>query len=180
MKKVLIGGSRRLSYLDAEIRQRLDRLIAEQSCVLIGDANGADRAVQEYLGSRRYRHVVVYCTAGVCRNNVAGWEAREVKPPHRTRDFAFFAAKDAAMANDADEGLMLWDGKSSGTVVNVARMIAAGKPVDVYVAREKRLRTVTSRAELQALLAGCDTKERERIRHRITEHAGGYAQPALF
>ncbi|MGZ5441159.1 MAG: hypothetical protein ACXW5U_05340 [Thermoanaerobaculia bacterium] len=40
-----------------------------------------------------------------------------IKPPHRTLDFEYFTAKDAAMAEQADYGLMLWDGESVGTLL---------------------------------------------------------------
>jgi hypothetical protein len=47
-----IGGSRKISRLDAEARRRLDRMIEQQLPVVIGDASGADKAVQRYLHAR--------------------------------------------------------------------------------------------------------------------------------
>ena len=49
MKAVFIGGSRRISRLNAEVRSRLDRIVDQKLPVLVGDANGADRSVQQYL-----------------------------------------------------------------------------------------------------------------------------------
>ena len=41
--------------------------------ILVGDANGADKAVQQHVASRRYEHVLVYCM-DECRNNIgAPW-----------------------------------------------------------------------------------------------------------
>ena len=73
MTKVFIGGSRKIGRLGPEVRQRLDRIIEKKIQVLIGDANGADKAVQMYLRSRGYYRVQVFCMDGVCRNNVGGW-----------------------------------------------------------------------------------------------------------
>jgi hypothetical protein len=52
--KVFIGGSRRITRLEAEVRRRLDRIVEKGLPVVIGDANGADRAVQRYLNDRRF------------------------------------------------------------------------------------------------------------------------------
>ncbi len=97
-----------------------------------------------YLAERGYRNVQIFCSAGDCRNNLGPWEVKSIKPPHSRRDFEFFTAKDAAMAEEADVGLMLWDGESSGTLVNAARLIAAGKPVVVYITPDKEFRTLNA------------------------------------
>jgi hypothetical protein len=70
MIKVFIGGSRGIRRLGPEVRKRLDEIIRKQLFVLVGDANGADKAVQNYLHERGYDRVEVFCTGGHCRNNV--------------------------------------------------------------------------------------------------------------
>jgi hypothetical protein len=75
MDSVFVAGSRALSKLDASVKERLDNIIAKQLTVLVGDANGADKAVQRYLAERNYEHVFVYCM-DVCRNNPGNWPAR--------------------------------------------------------------------------------------------------------
>lgn len=180
MKKVFIGGSRRISRLNADVTRRIDQITERSLCVLVGDANGADKAVQAYLSERQYPNVRVFCTAGQCRNNVGRWPVTSVAPPHRIRDFQFFTAKDSAMAHEADVGLMLWDGQSSGTIVNVARMVATDKPVVVYVSQRKSFSTVKSRSDLDALLSLCPSDVRKRIDEYILEHAGELAQSRMF
>ena len=64
MIKVFIGGSRRVSRLDAQVKARLDEIIRKQLPVIIGDANGADKAVQDYFHQHAYEHVEVFCTEG--------------------------------------------------------------------------------------------------------------------
>jgi hypothetical protein len=46
---VFIGGSRHITRLEAVGRRRLDRIVEKGLPVVIGDANGADKAVQRYL-----------------------------------------------------------------------------------------------------------------------------------
>ena len=125
-------------------------------------------------------NVQVFCSGGHCRNNLGPWKVKCVTAPHSRRDFEFFTAKDAAMAEEADVGFMLWDGQSSGTVVNAARLIAAGKPVVIYVAPEREFRTVKSRSDFEALLSHCPSEIRQRIDRYIANHAGEYTQHAMF
>ncbi len=72
MKNVFIAGSRAVSKLNAQIRERLDNITKQNLLVLVGDANGADKAVQRYLAKSGYQNVVVYCME-TCRNNLGGW-----------------------------------------------------------------------------------------------------------
>lgn len=61
MHSVFVAGSRALSRLNAQVKERLDNIVKQNFAVLVGDANGADKAVQRYLAERGYRNVVVYC-----------------------------------------------------------------------------------------------------------------------
>src|SRR5262245_32341408 len=130
-KHVFIGGSRRISRLNAELRERLDRIVEKQLHVLVGDANGADRAVQQYLRDCGYSNVDVFCVAGHCRNNVGGWPVQEIPAPKGLRGAELYTVKDRVMTDRSECGLMLWDGKSSGTLANVVRLIEQQKPVVV-------------------------------------------------
>lgn len=148
MTKVFIGGSRRVSRLDSQVRERLDEIVRKQLWVLIGDANGADRAVQHYLQSCGHSQVEVFCTEGRCRNNLGNWKLRAVHPPHGgKRDFEYYAAKDRQMTEECSIGFMLWDGKSRGTLSNVLRLIGQGKTVVLYLAPAKQFRTLRSESD---------------------------------
>jgi hypothetical protein len=180
MSKVFIGGSRQISRLNDEIRRRLDQIVQRQLWVLVGDANGADRAVQAFFHERRYPNVTVFCTGAACRNNVGGWQVRLVTPPHKTKDFGFFTAKDLVMAGEADAALMLWDGESAGTIVNLARLLARGKISVVYLAPQKVFRTLKSASDLRELLALYPPSVTTRLDRYIAEHAGEYLQSGFF
>jgi hypothetical protein len=179
-KKVFIGGSRKITRLSEQLMKRLDQIVIKKLRVLIGDANGADKIVQAFFAERGYRNVQIFCSAGHCRNNLGKWEIKSVIPPHTRRDFEFFTAKDAVMAQEADVGLMLWDGQSSGTVVNAARLVAAGKPVVVYIAAQREFQTVKSRTDFEGLLSPCSPEIRQRIDRYVTSHAGEYTQYGMF
>jgi hypothetical protein len=151
MNCVFIGGSRRLGRINAELSHRLDNIIEKQLRVLVGDANGFDRAAQAYLAEHGYPLVVVYCTAGECRNNVGEWPVHAVEYQGRDRGLEFYTAKDDAMLRDADYGLFAWDGKSKGTVRNIRKMAEQGKPCVVYISPVKKYVTVRNSKDASAL-----------------------------
>ena len=154
---VFIGGSRAVSKLNSVICARLDDLIKRGCTVFIGDANGADKAVQTYFARHHYDKVVVFCMEE-CRNNVGSWPTRSVEPPSERKDFSYYAAKDFVMSKEAQCGVMLWDGKSKGTLQNMLNLVGAGKRALVYFAPTKDFRVLSNGQDLQALLARCQKR----------------------
>ncbi|HSG40490.1 MAG TPA: putative addiction module antidote protein, partial [Thermoanaerobaculia bacterium] len=148
MEAVFLGGSRRIARLNDNIRSKLDELIGRGLWIFVGDANGADRAMQQHLADRRYERVVVYAVAGSLRNNVGDWKVCLVDPPKGARGFELYSAKDKQMASDASYGLMLWDGKSRGTLENVHNLLAQGKPVAVHLGPSRRFVGLKSTEDL--------------------------------
>jgi hypothetical protein len=166
MIKVFIGGSRQVSRLNAQLRGRIDNIISKGFSILIGDANGADKAVQAYLRSVQYENVEVFCTEGVCRNNVGGWRVRSVPADTRERNAQFYSAKDRVMAHEADVGLMLWDGNSIGTLLNAMRLIDMDKRVVIYVVPDGNFKEFRNKDEWQRFFAGCDAEVRRKAEQR--------------
>ena len=160
---VFVAGSRQISRLPAEVKARLDTMIEKSFQILVGDANGADKAVQRYFADKAYPNVLVHCMKDHCRNNVGNWPTREVAAPRGARGFDYYSLKDRAMAEAAEYGLMLWDGKSKGTVNNVVNLSRDHKPVVVYVAPTKQFRTIKTFNDLKDLLAQGDSDSVERI-----------------
>jgi hypothetical protein len=151
--KVFIGGSRTLSRLTAELRDRLDGIVAKGFPVVVGDANGADKAVQTYLHAKGYREVEVFCSGDEARNNVGEWPLRHIDAEGARDRREHFTFKDRAMAREAALGFMLWDGESLGTLLNVVRLIAKGKKALVYMSTTRTFTDVTSKAELDQIVA---------------------------
>lgn len=151
MTSVFIGGSRRLARMTPDVARRLDKIMEKGFSVLVGDANGFDRVAQAYLAGCGYQDVVVYCTAGVCRNNVGGWPLHAVEYHGNDRGLEFYTAKDDAMLRDADYGLFAWDGKSKGTLRNVRKMAERERPSSVYVSPIRKFVTVRSTGDAMHL-----------------------------
>jgi hypothetical protein len=166
MTTVFIGGSRAVSRLPSVVREKLDDLINRNCTILVGDANGADKVVQQHFAQRGYSHVIVYCMDH-CRNNLGGWPLRQVSRPGARKDFTYYAVKDAAMTQDAKCGVMLWDGKSKGTLNNVQHLINEGKKTLVYFAPERAFRKLTSEQDLEELLQRCSQEHLQAAQRQI-------------
>ncbi len=160
---VLVAGSRQISRLPTEVRARLDTMIERGFQILVGDANGVDKAVQRYLADKSYPNVLVHCMKDHCRNNIGNWPTRQVVAPRGAKGFDYYSVKDRAMAEGAEYGLMLWDGKSKGTVRNVVNLCRDHTPVVVYVAPTRQFRTIKSIDDLKDLLAQGDSDSVGRI-----------------
>lgn len=173
MSAVFVGGSRRLSRLNSQIRQRLLGLTQKRFTVLVGDANGADKAVQTFLASEGYRDVEVYCMEGECRNNVGDWPTVFVRPQRDKKDFAFYAMKDAEMSRKAEYGFMLWDGKSKGTLNNILNLIQQGKMALVYFSPDREFVAVKRRTDVEMLVSRCDPEAKRLFEKalRLTDRA---------
>ena len=163
MTKVFIGGSRRISSISADVRRRIDNIIEKQLSVLIGDANGVDKAVQKHFHSRSYNFVEVFCSGMRCRNNIGGWPVREIVPRGERKDFRYYSTKDRVMADEASFGLMIWDRKSIGTLMNMRRLLSQNKKVVVYVAPTKDFIDLTQMNDIDAVLIQLAPGLRQRI-----------------
>ena len=167
MTKVFIGGSRFINRLNNMVLERLNNIITNQYRVLIGDADGADTAVQDYLQKMNYHDVSVFCSGDICRNNLGNWEVVYVDVPQNLRGNKFYMVKDAQMAELADYGFMLWDGKSPGTINNVFNLLLGGKKVLLYYAPEKHFYTVSKPEDIEQLLMKCELQEIDKIDKKI-------------
>lgn len=165
-QKVFLSGSRRLGRLNAKIRERLDNILSKHLHVVVGDANGADKAFQAYLAQRVYPHVTVFCSNGRCRNNLGEWEVESVAVPPRTTGRDFYTFKDVAMAENADCGLVLWDGESIGAINNVLELLQRGKIAVVYFSPEQQFATLKSGDDLLRLLQHVDPENLTEIRKK--------------
>ena len=146
--------------------------------IFVADANGADKAVQQHLANRSYPHVLVYCMDR-CRNNLGDWPTKQLTRPGVRKNFAYYAEKDAAMAEDAQCGVMLWDGKSKGTLNNIQNLISSGKKALVYLAQDKAFHSLSSQDDLHALLDRCSPAVIEYAQRQIRTKLSGSRQLTL-
>lgn len=168
MTTVFVSGSRHLGRINDMIRDRIGNMIEQDFRIVVGDANGADRALQKNLADARYENVVVFCSGETCRNNIGKWDERHVPVDSRLKGRAFYTQKDMAMAAEADYGLVLWDGKSVGSIGNVLELLKREKSVVVYFAPEKRFFTLSSLNDAKALLERCDAESVSAISKKIS------------
>ena len=161
--KVFIGGSRRISRLSSEVQRRLDELIANDSQIVVGDANGVDKSVQQYLHEKGYREVEVFCSGARCRNNVGNWPTRQVAVTSSKRDFDFYATKDLRMSEECSSGLMIWDGESAGTLMNVLRLVKQNKSALIFEAPKNRFLELKKDSEWKDFFSACSDDVRRRI-----------------
>lgn len=156
MTTVFLSGSRKIGRMADEVRGRLENMVQKGLTIVIGDANGADRAMQSCLHDLGYSDVTVYFVGAAPRNNVGNWPTRNVVVDAKLQGRDFYARKDEEMAGVADLGFVLWDGKSSGSVQNMQWLLAQKKAVVVYYAPDRQFYNFRSEAELVDLLSGCD------------------------
>lgn len=167
MNSVFVAGSRTIGWLNDQVRERLGNVIACSYRVLVGDANGADNAGQSFLFERQYDNVVVFCSGGRCRNNVGAWPTQRVKVPSGMTGRAFYTCKDIEMAENADYCLMLWDGKSAGTMNNVLELVKRGKKTLVWLSPKGVCLSVSSLSDIEALLSQCALEDRDEITRKV-------------
>jgi probable addiction module antidote protein len=150
----------------------------------VGDANGADKAVQKHLLALSYDKVTVFCSGDSERNNLGQWQTHRVKPPRNAKGFQFYAAKDREMAREADFGLMIWDGKSAGTILNVLRLIRTGKIAVLINVPEKSSINIKSAAQWNDFLSKCSVDLRADLQKRATadewDPVATKSQPSFF
>jgi hypothetical protein len=168
MSIVFIGGSRRISRLPPEAAARMRNIIANGHAVVVGDAMGVDKAVQAFLAASQYRDVTVFASGRGHRNNLGAWKAEHVAPDVGARGFHLHAAKDREMARIADFGLMIWDGESAGTALNVLRLLRAGKKVVLVQAGQGAARTFRTEGDWNQFIEECPEAVRKAIVARAT------------
>lgn len=131
--KVFIAGTKTIKQLSNPVKKKISSIIMHGDEILVGDCQGADTAVQEYCHSCGFPNVTVYSSGASVRNNIGGWNVKNIEVPPSFFGFEFYRQKDIAMANDADCGLMIWDGKSRGTFSSISTLAKNNKTVLVYM-----------------------------------------------
>lgn len=109
--KVFVVGPRAVSTLNEEVKSRLKNIIGKNFTILVRDANGVDKQIQNFCHTLSYDKLRVFAANGKVRNNIGQWEVEKVKVAASKKGFDFYAAKDEEMAKTADYSFMIWNGK---------------------------------------------------------------------
>ncbi len=153
--KIFIAGARALKDISPLVKDKLMNICSKDHSVLVGDCYGIDASVQRFFHQLNYVNVTVYASNGKARNNIGNWMVESVFVPSTVKGFDFYKQKDIAMANNADCGFMIWDGKSKGTLNNMINLISQNKEVVVYMSTLNNLFYLKNFDELNGLVNSC-------------------------
>jgi hypothetical protein len=111
----MVSGSRSITDIRPGL-QSINRIMELNFSIILGDASGVDKLVQEYLRNSNYLDVKVYFalwSGNGKPRNVTGFQTVGVSGSYVDRD--------KAMCSICDYGLALWNGISRGTKDNIDR-----------------------------------------------------------
>lgn len=171
MSMIFIGGSREIFELPEPAIARIGAIVAAEHGVLVGDAPGADAEAQGLLAGYKYEHVGVFHAGKEPHHNLGDWAAYHVPSPEGGHEHWVHAAKDREMARRADFGMMVWDGGSPGTAVNMLRLAIANKPCVIYDLARGSMATTYNVEDWCAMLrhAGPDIRRQAEARMMAEE-----------
>lgn len=153
MHRVFISGSMRIKNLDNNVLDRINNIVDSNYHVIVGDADGVDSSIQEYLKNKQSKSVVVYCSGEQPRNNIGHWITEKISTTYSPGTRAFYTAKDLKMAEDCDYGLMIWDTKSTGTLSNAIELLKRKKISLVYINKAKEFLKIKDTSDLEKLIS---------------------------
>lgn len=153
--KIFVAGPRSIKKLDKPVKIKLENIIKEKHTVLVGDAFGIDKLTQQFLYSSLYNNVIVYASQGKARNNLGGWQIEDVGVTKGAKGFDFYKAKDIKMAEDADYGFMIWNGKSKGTLNNIINLAGLNKKISVYFIPHEKFYVIRSIEDAEIMASAC-------------------------
>jgi hypothetical protein len=111
-KTVIISGVFSHHELSQEIKSTLDNIIAKNLRVFIGNNQGTDKLIQEYLKSKNYEFVIEFRTT--YSESLGNYYSAFIEGNYEDID--------KLMCSHADYGLAIWDGKSTRIKANIDRV----------------------------------------------------------
>ena len=120
--------------LNKDVQKQLDNYINKNTKIVVGDAPGIDRQVQDYLNKKVYKNVEVYGPGKQVRYSAnKEWKTNAVDSDYEEGSKEWLAVKDIKMSEIADEGFaVILDEGAKATRKNIERLNNSGKKVTVY------------------------------------------------
>lgn len=143
-KSVFISGSSKTQSSDSgyyrpnlpkQVTDTIDKFINEHKRILVGDAPGIDRQVQNYLNDKKYQKVSVYGPGKELRYLAnEQWSKNPIDAPEfEPGSKEWLAKKDEVMTRDANEGFaVILDEGAAATRKNIERLASQGKKSIVF------------------------------------------------
>lgn len=116
------------------VTDSLDKHMKKNDKIVVGDAPGIDRQVQDYLKSKKYKNVEVYGPGKQVRYSADdSWKTNPIDSDYEEGSKEWLAEKDKMMSQVATEGIaiVLPEG-SKATRKNIDRLIEQNKKVDIF------------------------------------------------
>ena len=127
--------------LSRKLRKEIKKEMKSGNKIIVGDAPGIDRQVQDYLKKKRYKNVEVYSPGKQSRYLAdKKWKNHLIDDPkHAPMSPQWLAKKDKAMSKVADKGIaVILDQGSLATRNNIKRLQKANKEVSIYQINPKK------------------------------------------
>ena len=120
--------------LPKQVRKELKEAMRNRDKIVVGDAPGIDRQVQDYLKSKGYKDVEVYGPGKQVRySSDPDWKTKAIDSKYPEGSKEWLAEKDKVMSKIADRGLAITlDEGSRATRNNIDRLSEQGKDVSVF------------------------------------------------
>jgi len=124
-KKLLLMGSSAFDAkeLPVKVKVRIDRAIARNVKIVVGEALGSNRLYQDYLKSKGYKKVVVGHAMRL-RYNAGNWDTMQYGKDLKERE--------RRMIEDCDSAIVIWVNKSSVISENLEPLKRLGEPTYLY------------------------------------------------
>jgi len=130
--------------LSKGLKNDINKEIKKNSTIIVGDAPGIDRQVQDYLKKKNYKNVEVY-SPGKKARYIADNKWKNVKvdaPEYEEMSPEWLRQKDIAMTKRATKGIavILPNGGAGATRNNIDRLIDSYKDVKIYQISDDKLK----------------------------------------
>ena len=109
--------------MPAEVRERIDGVIARGMTIIVGEAHGACRIYQDYLKSKGYRNVIVGHAKKI-RYHAGNWKDIRYGDDLKERE--------RRMIEDCDSAIIIWVDNSGVVAENLELLKRMKKPTYVY------------------------------------------------
>lgn len=130
--------------LNKKLKSDIDKEIKKNNTIIVGDAPGIDRQVQNYLRKKNYKNVEVY-SPGKKARYLANKKWKNVKvdaPEYEEMSPEWLSKKDIEMSKKATKGIavILPNGGAGATRNNIDRLLKDNKDVKIYQIGEDKIR----------------------------------------
>lgn len=166
--KIFVNGSRNVKQdIPALICNKIDKYMESSDVFLLSGNAGIDMSVQKYLSAQKYDKVTLYFSGDrKHKTNMGGWNEEHCPVGFKSTSYKYYIEKDFAMAEDADEGIIIWDGESKSQFVNMLNLVILGKYCNLYLLKEDRwieIRGLEDLSEYVGKCGGWDISDTEEI-----------------